>query len=120
MFFGRPLYHLVHCRFLRHGAGQGPRREGQGQDRCTASRDDDSARYASFDQPYLKKAFEAAGLTADQYIITNAQGSESTELTQAQSAISQGATVLAAEAISDEFAATWGRAEAAHPPGVDD
>jgi D-xylose transport system substrate-binding protein len=40
-----------------------------------------SARYTSFDQPYLRKAFEAAGLTADQYIITNAQGSESTQLT---------------------------------------
>jgi D-xylose transport system substrate-binding protein len=59
-----------------------------------------SARYTSFDQPYLRKAFEAAGLTADQYIITNAQGSESTELTQAQSAISQGATVLVVDPIS--------------------
>ncbi len=59
-----------------------------------------SARYTSFDQPYLRKAFEAAGLTADQYIITNAQGSESTELTQAQSAISQGAAVLVVDPIS--------------------
>jgi D-xylose transport system substrate-binding protein len=59
-----------------------------------------SARYTSFDQPYLVKAFQAAGLTADQYIITNAQGSESTELTQAQSAISQGATVLVVDPIS--------------------
>jgi D-xylose transport system substrate-binding protein len=25
-----------------------------------------SVRYASFDQPYLRKAFKAAGLTADQ------------------------------------------------------
>ncbi len=32
-----------------------------------------SARYTSFDAPYLQKAFEAAGLTPDQYIITNAR-----------------------------------------------
>ncbi|MCL6705628.1 substrate-binding domain-containing protein [Pseudomonas sp. R2.Fl] len=59
-----------------------------------------SARYTSFDAPYLQKAFEAAGLPSGQFIITNAQGSESTELTQAQSAISQGATVLLMDPIS--------------------
>lgn len=59
-----------------------------------------SARYTSFDAPYLKQAFTAAGLSADQFIITNAQGSESTELTQAQADISQGATVLVMDPIS--------------------
>mgnify|MGYP001112352660 CR=1 FL=1 len=59
-----------------------------------------SARYTSFDAPYLKKAFEEAGLSADDFIITNAGGSESTQLTQAQSAISQGATVLVLDPIS--------------------
>ncbi len=59
-----------------------------------------SARYTSFDAPYLEQAFKAAGLSADQYIITNAQGDEATELTQAQSAISQGATVLLMDPIS--------------------
>jgi D-xylose transport system substrate-binding protein len=59
-----------------------------------------SARYTSFDAPYLQKALEAAGLTADQFIITNAQGSEATELTEAQSDISQGATVLLMDPIS--------------------
>ena len=59
-----------------------------------------SARYTSFDEPYLKKAFAAAGLKPEQFIITNAQGSESTELTQAQSAISQGASVLVVDPIS--------------------
>jgi D-xylose transport system substrate-binding protein len=59
-----------------------------------------SARYASFDAPYLKKAFETAGLTPDQYIISNAQGSDSTQLTQAQSDISQGAVVLLMDPIS--------------------
>jgi len=65
-----------------------------------------SARYTSFDAPYLQKAFDAAGLPADQYIITNAQGSESTELTQAQSAISQGATVLVMDPISSGVGAS--------------
>ena len=65
-----------------------------------------SARYTSFDAPYLKQAFEAAGLTTDQYIITNAQGSESTELTQAQSAIANGATVLLMDPISSGVGAS--------------
>ncbi len=53
-----------------------------------------SARYESFDRPYLAKAFEAAGLTADDYKIDNAQGSAATMQTQAEAAITQGATVL--------------------------
>ncbi|HVZ14154.1 MAG TPA: substrate-binding domain-containing protein [Bauldia sp.] len=65
-----------------------------------------SARYTSFDAPYLQKAFEAVGLASDQFIITNAQGSESTELTQAQSAISQGATVLIMDPISSGVGAS--------------
>lgn len=65
-----------------------------------------SARYTSFDAPYLKKAFETAGLSANDYIITNAQGSESSELTQAQSAISQGATVLVMDPISSGVGAS--------------
>jgi D-xylose transport system substrate-binding protein len=65
-----------------------------------------SARYTSFDAPYLKKAFAEAGLAEDQYIITNAQGSESTQLTQAQSDISQGATVLLMDPISSGVGAS--------------
>jgi D-xylose transport system substrate-binding protein len=65
-----------------------------------------SARYTSFDEPYLKKSLEAAGLSAGQYIITNAQGSESTELTQAQSAIAQGAAVLIVDPISSGVGAS--------------
>ncbi|KFE36409.1 sugar ABC transporter substrate-binding protein [Thioclava atlantica] len=59
-----------------------------------------SARYTSFDAPYLKKAFAAAGLAASDLIITNAQGSEADQLTQAQTDISQGATVLLLDPIS--------------------
>jgi len=65
-----------------------------------------SARYTSFDAPYLKKAFAEAGLAADQIIVTNAQGSESTQLTQAQSDISQGATVLLMDPISSGVGAS--------------
>jgi D-xylose transport system substrate-binding protein len=59
-----------------------------------------SARYTSFDQPYLEQAFKEAGLTTDDYMISNAQGSEADQLTQAQTAISEGATVLIFDPIS--------------------
>ena len=34
-----------------------------------------STRYVQYDAPYLKKAFETAGLTSDQFKIDNAHGS---------------------------------------------
>jgi D-xylose transport system substrate-binding protein len=58
-----------------------------------------SARYTEFDAPYLQKAFLAAGLTASQFSIQNAQGSDSTQLTDAQSAITSGASVLVVDAL---------------------
>ena len=65
-----------------------------------------SARYTSFDAPYLKEALTMAGLAPDQFVITNAQGSESTELTQAQADISQGASVLLMDPISSGVGAS--------------
>jgi D-xylose transport system substrate-binding protein len=53
-----------------------------------------SARYVTYDAPYLKQAFEAAGLSSDQFKIDNAQGSSSTMQQQAEAAITAGATVL--------------------------
>ncbi len=53
-----------------------------------------SARYTEFDAPYLAKAFQTAGLSKSQYVVQNAQGSPSTELTYAQSDIARGASVL--------------------------
>jgi D-xylose transport system substrate-binding protein len=53
-----------------------------------------SARYTEFDAPYLAKSFAAAGLSTSDTIIQNAQGSDSTQLTDAQSDITSGATVL--------------------------
>jgi D-xylose transport system substrate-binding protein len=56
-----------------------------------------SARYVTFDAPYLTKAFQTAGLTSSQFTVQNAQGSASTMQTQA--AITQGATVLLVDAL---------------------
>jgi D-xylose transport system substrate-binding protein len=53
-----------------------------------------SARYETFDRPYLQKAFQAAGLAASDFKIDNAQGSASTMQTQAEADITQGASVL--------------------------
>ena len=53
-----------------------------------------SARYTEFDAPYLKQAFKAAGLTTKQYTVQNAQGSDTTQYTDAQAAIAKGAKVL--------------------------
>lgn len=58
-----------------------------------------SARYTAFDAPLLAKAFQTAGLPSDQLIITNAQGSDATEKTQAEAAMAQGATVLVMDPI---------------------
>jgi D-xylose transport system substrate-binding protein len=53
-----------------------------------------SARYAEFDAPYLKAAFAAAGMTTKQYIVQNAQGSDTTQYADAQADIARGAKVL--------------------------
>jgi D-xylose transport system substrate-binding protein len=53
-----------------------------------------SARYVQFDAPYLTQALTAAGLTSSQFTVQNAQGSDATELSDAQTAITKGATVL--------------------------
>jgi D-xylose transport system substrate-binding protein len=58
-----------------------------------------STRYASYDAPYLAKAFQAAGLSTSQYKIDNAQGSAATMQTQAEADITAGATVLVVDAI---------------------
>jgi D-xylose transport system substrate-binding protein len=58
-----------------------------------------SARYETFDRPYLTKAFQAAGLSANDFKIDNAQGSASTMQTQAEADITEGASVLLVDAI---------------------
>ncbi len=53
-----------------------------------------STRYVEFDQPDLKKALEAAGVPSSDIIIQNAGGSDSTFYTDAQSDITNGASVI--------------------------
>ena len=53
-----------------------------------------SARYTEFDAPYLSQALLAAGLSPSQFSVQNAQGSDATELSDAQTAITKGASVL--------------------------
>jgi D-xylose transport system substrate-binding protein len=58
-----------------------------------------SARYVTFDAPYLAQAFKAAGLSSSQFKIDNAQGSAQTMQTQAEADITAGASVLLVDAL---------------------
>ena len=53
-----------------------------------------STRYVEFDQPDITKALTTAGLSSSQFTVQNALGSDATQLTDAQTDISNGATVL--------------------------
>ncbi len=53
-----------------------------------------STRYVEFDAPYLKEALTKAGLSASQFTVQNALGSDATEFSDAQTAITKGASVL--------------------------
>ncbi len=53
-----------------------------------------STRWTEFDAPYLKKALSAAGLKSSDIIIQNAQGSDSTFITDDQADITAGAKVI--------------------------
>ncbi len=53
-----------------------------------------SARYTSYDLPYLKQAFTAAGYADADFKIDNASGTATTELALAQADITAGAKVL--------------------------
>ncbi len=65
-----------------------------------------SPRYTEFDAPYLARALLAAGLNRSQFIITNAQGSDATEQAQAESDMTQGATVLLLDPIDSGVGAS--------------
>jgi D-xylose transport system substrate-binding protein len=64
-----------------------------------------SARYVSFDAPYLQQAFTTAGYSSSQFKIDNAQGNDATELSLAQADITAGAKVL----IMDPLNSTVGK-----------
>ena len=65
-----------------------------------------SPRYSEFDAPYLARALLAAGLRRSQFFITNAQGSDATEQAQAESDMTQGATVLLLDPIDSGVGAS--------------
>jgi D-xylose transport system substrate-binding protein len=67
-----------------------------------------STRYTEFDAPMLTVALEDAGLKASQIIIQNAQGSDSTFITDVQADITAGAKVIG---IDPEDSATGDKAE---------
>jgi D-xylose transport system substrate-binding protein len=58
-----------------------------------------STRYVEFDAPYLKESFTKAGLKTSQFTVQNALGSDSTQFSDAQTAITKGATVLVVDPI---------------------
>lgn len=79
-----------------------------------------STRYVQYDAPYLKQAFEAAGLTDAQFKIDNADGSASTMQTQAEADINAGASVLLVDPLdSGSGAAIEASAQAAGVAVID-
>jgi D-xylose transport system substrate-binding protein len=52
-------------------------------------------RWENADRPFFVKAFTAAGLGSDDYVILNAEGDAPTQRTQAEQAITNGAKVIA-------------------------
>lgn len=79
-----------------------------------------SARYVSFDAPYLTKAFQTAGLSSAQFKVDNAQGSAATMQTQAEADITAGASVLLVDALDSGSGAAIEANAAAHGVAVVD
>ncbi|GAA1632176.1 sugar ABC transporter substrate-binding protein [Georgenia ruanii] len=79
-----------------------------------------STRYVQYDAPYLTKAFEAAGLSASDFKIDNANGSAATMQTQAEADINAGASVLLVDPLDPgSGAAIEAKAEAAGVKVID-
>jgi D-xylose transport system substrate-binding protein len=76
-----------------------------------------STRYVEFDAPDLSRAFSRAGLKPSQYVVQNAQGSDATELTDAQTDITNGATVLLVDPLDSGVGASIEKYAKSH--GVD-
>jgi len=79
-----------------------------------------SARYTEFDAPYLTKSLQMAGLTSSQFTVQNAQGSDATELSDAQTAITKGASVLIMDPLNSTVGAAIEKYAAAHGAAVID
>jgi D-xylose transport system substrate-binding protein len=64
-----------------------------------------STRYVQYDAPYLKKAFESAGMSSSDFKIDNAQHSATTMQSQAEADITEGASVLLVDALDPQSGA---------------
>jgi D-xylose transport system substrate-binding protein len=73
-----------------------------------------SARYAGLDARYFAEALTKAGLSKSQFTVQNAQGQDSTELSDAQIAIGRGASVLVVDPLSSVVGASIEKYAAAH------
>ncbi len=79
-----------------------------------------STRYVEFDAPDLAQAFKTAGLSTSQYEIQNAQGSDATQLTDAQTDITNGASVLLVDPLDSGVGAQIESYAKSHGVGVID
>ncbi|HEY1625968.1 MAG TPA: substrate-binding domain-containing protein [Streptosporangiaceae bacterium] len=79
-----------------------------------------SARYTEFDAPYLSEALAAAGLSPTQFTVQNAQGSDATELADAQDAITKGASVIIMDPLDSGVGAQIESYAKSHGVGVVD
>jgi D-xylose transport system substrate-binding protein len=79
-----------------------------------------SARYTEFDAPYLTKAFLAAGLTSSEFSVQNAQGSDATQLSDAQADITKGDSVLLIDPIDSGVGKSIEKYASAHGAAVID
>jgi D-xylose transport system substrate-binding protein len=71
-----------------------------------------STRYVEFDAPDLATAFTDAGLSTSEFNIQNAQGSDATEVTDAQAMIAAGAKVLLVDPLDSTTGAAIEKAAA--------
>jgi D-xylose transport system substrate-binding protein len=76
-----------------------------------------STRYVEFDAPDITKALKTAGLSSSQFVVQNALGSDATQLTDAQTDITNGATVLLVDPLDSGVGASIESYAKAH--GVD-
>src|SRR5690242_13536107 len=53
-----------------------------------------SARWETADRRFFEEAFKAAGLSKDDYLISNAEGDPSTQRSQAEQAVTEGAKTI--------------------------
>jgi D-xylose transport system substrate-binding protein len=80
--------------FVAMKALKGVTKEGKGKVAAILPDTVSSTRYVEFDAPDIQRALVAAGMPTSDFVIQNALGSDATQLTDAQTDITNGATVL--------------------------